>query len=553
MMRPIVFLALIVAIALPARAELAPEEVGIIAMAASGQSCELAQHYADVRGVPKSQILLLHSKPGESVSREAWETEIQPAIRTWLREQGLEKRIRCLVTCWDVPLRIEQRSEQSALVVSRKSNLTRCRATLVAQLNDQIKTLEAIAPKAEAAEPAALEPEASANTLNAQFEAALQAAQDRAKAISADTERQQANVKIERAFTAAGGINNLLRAVAVSSEAGKLKPDVEKQIDMLRGQSLGLTEGLQSLVNLPDTAARDVQAINLAQKIGGLLGAIPYIDQQRDQLKKNETAASFDNELSLLEWPEYPILLFQPNLLHYRFDAVRAGQPTTLMVSRLEAPTFELSMKLADAAVAAEKAGLPGKVYLDARGIPFNAANDKRGSYGEYDQSLRDLAERLQQHCQLEVVLDNQPQMFQKGQCPDAALYCGWYSPSKYVDAFRWQPGAVGYHLAGVEADTLRKPGGTAWCGAMLEHGACATLGTVFETELASFPLPEDFFSLLLSGHYTLVETFYRTNPLNSWAMVLIGDPLYNPFRSKPALAEDQLPERLQQKPPVTP
>ena len=67
----------------------------------------------------------------------------------------------------------------------------------------------------------------------------------------------------------------------------------------------------------------------------------------------------------------------------------------------------------------------------------------------------------------------------------------------------------------------------------------------VEEPFLASFPKPDDFFSLLLTGKYTLAEVYYRTNPLNSWVMVLVGDPLYNPFKKKPALAQDGLPERL--------
>ena len=69
---------------------------------------------------------------------------------------------------------------------------------------------------------------------------------------------------------------------------------------------------------------------------------------------------------------------------------------------------------------------------------------------------------------------------------------------------------------------------------------------------LAAFPLPDDFFSVLLTGRYTLVETFYRTKPYNSWAMVLVGDPLYNPFKNNPQLSEDALPDRLKPKPLAT-
>ncbi|MDZ7617417.1 MAG: TIGR03790 family protein, partial [Patescibacteria group bacterium] len=216
-----------------------------------------------------------------------------------------------------------------------------------------------------------------------------------------------------------------------------------------------------------------------------------------------------------------------------------------IMVSRLEAPTLEITRRLIDDAIRVEQQGLKGKVYLDARGISYDAAKDQPGSYGQYDASLRDLAARLKAHTQLEVVLDNEPALFQPGACPDAAVYCGWYSLAKYVDAFDWNPGAVGYHIASAEARTLRQPGETGWCSAMLEDGVAATLGPVFEPYLASFPLPDDFFPLLMTGKYTLVEAYYRSNPFNSWAMVLVGDPLYKPFAKNPPLAADALPERL--------
>jgi uncharacterized protein (TIGR03790 family) len=184
-------------------------------------------------------------------------------------------------------------------------------------------------------------------------------------------------------------------------------------------------------------------------------------------------------------------------------------------------------------------------VYIDARGMPSPTDRAKPGSYAQYDQSLRDLAQRLREHTDLEVVLNNEPELFQPGDCPEAALYCGWYSHARYVDAFDWQPGAVGYHIASSEATALRRPGNQVWCNAMLEDGACATLGPAAEPYLAAFPLPDDFFPLLLTGRYTLVETYYRTKPLNSWQMVLVGDPLYNPFKNHPALDESHLPERM--------
>ena len=102
-----------------------------------------------------------------------------------------------------------------------------------------------------------------------------------------------------------------------------------------------------------------------------------------------------------------------------------------------------------------------------------------------------------------------------------------------FRDAFDWQPGAIGYHMASGEASTLRRPDSQVWCKRMLEDGVCATLGPVAEPYLQSFPPPNEFFSALLTGEDTLVECYYRTKPFNSWIMTLIGDPLYRPFKVK--------------------
>jgi len=37
------------------------------------------------------------------------------------------------------------------------------------------------------------------------------------------------------------------------------------------------------------------------------------------------------------------------------------------------------------------------------------------------------------------------------------------------------------------------------------------------------------------------VECYFKTVPLTSWMMVLVGDPLYNPFAKTPKLAPDQI------------
>ena len=118
---------------------------------------------------------------------------------------------------------------------------------------------------------------------------------------------------------------------------------------------------------------------------------------------------------------------------------------------------------------------------------------------------------------------------------PDAASTAAGTRWRNTVDAFEWQPGAVGYHMASSEATTLRTAASEVWCKRMLEDGVAATLGPTTNPIISAFPPPDEFFALLLSGKYTLAESYYRSLPFTSWTMVLVGDPLYKPFQAAPA------------------
>ena len=92
-------------------------------------------------------------------------------------------------------------------------------------------------------------------------------------------------------------------------------------------------------------------------------------------------------------------------------------------------------------------------------------------------------------------------------------------------------PGAVAWHLASSEAVTLRNKDSKVWCPNLLKKGVCATLGPVAEPYTVGFPKPAEFFGLLATGEYTLVECYARTMLFCSWMTVLVGDPLYNPYK----------------------
>jgi len=245
------------------------------------------------------------------------------------------------------------------------------------------------------------------------------------------------------------------------------------------------------------------------------------IQMDMDRITGKETEASVDSELSLVLCNAYELYRWQPNALRSP-----APQPfRTLMIARLDGPNYGIAKGLIDKALAAEQKGLTGVAYVDSRGL---FAKDL---YSYFDQSLRDLAIVTRLRTGLTVREEPTPALFPPGSCPQAALYCGWYSLKKYVDAFEFVDGAIGFHIASFEAANLRDPNSTQWCPALLRHGITATLGPVTEPYLFAFPEPRAFFQALFDGR-CLVEAYYLTQPLNSWQMVLLGDPLYRPFQT---------------------
>jgi len=240
-----------------------------------------------------------------------------------------------------------------------------------------------------------------------------------------------------------------------------------------------------------------------------------------DRINGKETNASVDSELSMVLSGSYELYRWQPNMLRGGVAGVDFG---TLMVCRLDGPDSTIAKGLVDRAIAAEKTGLHGIAYFDSRGIV------KRDLSGRFDQSLRDLATLTRLRTKMVVKEERTEELFAPGACPQTAIYCGWYSLKKYTDAFDFVDGAVGYHISSFEAVSLRDPNSSQWCPAMLKDGITATLGAVAEPYLHSFPEPKAFFGDLYGGRH-LVEAYYRTKPFNSWQLVLIGDPLYTPFK----------------------
>lgn len=259
------------------------------------------------------------------------------------------------------------------------------------------------------------------------------------------------------------------------------------------------------------------------------------IRQIKNFKTRHDKWASLDSELSLVKKDDYNLSFWLPNPFYLPNKNVKhmpVSREEVIMVSRLDGPDPDTVKRVINDSIEAEEKGLLGNACFDARWKKPD--KDKKVSgYALTDKLIHLAAEAVEERgVAVKVFKDDEGKLFQAGDCPDTALYCGWYSLAKYVDAFTWVKGAIGYHVASAECATLKAKNRRVWCKRMLEEGIAATIGPVGEPYVQSFPNPEIFFQFLMDGYLTLAECYYLSLPFVSWKMVLVGDPLYRPFKA---------------------
>lgn len=298
------------------------------------------------------------------------------------------------------------------------------------------------------------------------------------------------------------------------------------------------TERLQiKQFNQEILALKAQKAASSGAKSDSVRPEIERLNRLIRSIRAKDRTASVDSELALVRrHGDYELAgwVLNPYFVGFKDPSASIQREDVLMVSRLDGPSLDVVRKRLEETLATEKTGLEGRAYFDAR-WPDTQKKKTKG-YGLYDQSIHRAAQRVEKSDLLAVTVDDKQTLFPPGSAPQTALYCGWYSLAKYVDAFSWVPGAVGYHIASSECTTLRRQSSRVWCKMMLEKGAAATIGPVTEPYVQAFPLPEVFFGLLVDGHLTLAECYLASLPFLSWQMVLVGDPLYQPFRHRAGL-----------------
>ncbi len=260
---------------------------------------------------------------------------------------------------------------------------------------------------------------------------------------------------------------------------------------------------------------------------------IKTIQRQLDQLRCTRCKASVDSELALVMAGEYDLSgwVRNPYFLGFQNSENFLSRDEVLLVARLDGPNENVVKRMLVDTLQAEKNGLQGRACFDARGMVTDLTNPGKigDAYTRYDYFIGRAAQAAGER--MPVVFENTAALFGVGSCPDTALYCGWYSYGQYVDSFLWLPGSIGYHIASAECTTLKDENSSTWCTQMLRRGAAATIGPVNEPYVQGFPQPDIFMTRLVEGYMSLGEAYLVSLPYLSWQMVLVGDPLYQPFK----------------------
>jgi uncharacterized protein (TIGR03790 family) len=142
---------------------------------------------------------------------------------------------------------------------------------------------------------------------------------------------------------------------------------------VLRGQVEEGERILRMLMVSPLSSRR--QALYLwVEQLFGVQGVLGLAAAEVDALASDQADASFDGELSLLWWDRgmYHVGWRWPNPLYVeaaKRSTGGSGILPVLMVSRVDAPSADLAKQLVDHALEAERQGLNGRVYVDARGL----------------------------------------------------------------------------------------------------------------------------------------------------------------------------------------
>jgi len=300
---------------------------------------------------------------------------------------------------------------------------------------------------------------------------------------------------------------------------------------------------VSALTNLPGSDGRRVITSKIRYLV--LCYGVPLRIAEDPGLRENipadypgafrRNAAAVDSELTVLPLLGAGLPAFGP-LQNWVYATTNnaALNPTNgiLLVARLDGPTAEVARGLVDKALAAERDGLWGRAYFDARGLPATETN-----YIVGDELILMMA-RTAKILGYETVIDDNPGTFRRDfPMSQIALYAGWYdqdvSGPFRLPKVEFMPGAFAYHLHSFSAATIRNTTND-WVGPLLAKGATCTMGCVDEPSLQFTPNIAVFFERWTLSACTFGEAAWSAQVGLSWQTTVVGDPLYRPFARSP-------------------
>ena len=499
---------------------LKPDEILIIANSSDPASLRIAGSYCEKRNVPEDNIftLSLPAPLADSISRANYEKLIAHPIRAELSKPHRAGKIKCLLTVYGIPYKVgpEEALEIDKPKIAELTALTEIKTNRLKQIVGELEELAG--PKRSGQN--RFDNNLSGKKLLKKINSYIKETSSKIRAITNESVRQESTRQWLGFYTEINGRGKPLQSAIERSGLSYELPNAEmvefaKSIKLLKQAD---SEQWEFDKRMGESFYEKLEFVS------GINGLLLRLEADTDSFEGIGTDASLDSELSMVMFDDYPLYREQSNELNKRILWIGVK---TLMVSRLDGPSEDIAIGLIDKAITAERNGLKGTAYIDS-GYSYT----KRGSslYKKIDESLLQTASMLQKRTDFRVTQETTAKLFAPGDCPETAIYCGWYSLQKYIDAFDFVDGAIGFHIASFEAIDLRDADSRQWCPAMLRDGVTVTMGAVAEPYLAAFPEPKKFFSELLKGK-TLVEAYYKTKPFNSWRMILISDPLYRPFQ----------------------
>jgi len=529
---------------------LSPAQIALVVNQNSPDSLALAQAYAAARGIPAGRIISLNVPNAEEMEFDDYERNVVPPIREFLSTRGLQRQVRCLVTFYGVPFRIRAKVDTDP----EKAELADLQSLYkkdVARLNEIITQEEKTAHSLDALfqPPLRVTREQESSWLTRRWEVALAVIGPAQQSIDDALQREQTTMATMNAIRTIGGMSEMVRRIRPLDFPATEPATQPASYDDRQRQRMQLRDRVvaqSALLQKGEEQRFDPAARALVRRISGqafgLLGQAKVLESQIDYLNPATTNSALDNELSLLWLNYYPRNGNFVNALNYKehFPLVIPA----IMVSRLDAPDAATVARIIQTSVEVEKRGLTGCMALNSYGFPSHVPAGQPNEYKLFDEKIRDLGLTIKAHSGIQVI-EEYTRLYRNHEVGQTALYCGWYSVRNYVPGMEFSPGAVAYHVASLEMVSLHGANEGGWVHGLLKDGVCATLGAVAEPYLGAFPPPNEFFPLLMTGKLTLAEVYWKTEPVSSWMIALIGDPLYTPYKMNPQMKVEDIPADL--------